>query len=224
MTDREQYVGALAAAAGRLAAVPLGALARRRQGTPIHPVFDGVLERGTGPEPVGVWWLDAPGADPVVVRLSRAAGLPAPLPDVLGLAVRISAGDEPVDLLLSSTVTAPLLRMLPVPRAGAATAYTSIMGYRSDAGTLRLAALPERRRARSEPAPLAGAVAAGGLRFTFAAARGQGPWRPFGRLTLSGPRLPLDRDVRFDAVGHPPHGLVPDGPLARFRAAAHAAG
>jgi hypothetical protein len=200
--------------AGRLAGVPLGALARRRQGKPMHPrgaVFDGLVERGTGGEPAGVLWLDEPRREAAVVRLSRGIGLPAPWPDLLGLAVRIPGGadGEPVDLLLTSTATAPLLRMVPVPRLRPATAYTSIMGYRSDAGTLRLAALPEAGR---EP-----------LRFTLCAARGQGPWRPFGRLTLTGPRRPLDPDVRFDAVRHPPHGLVPDGPMARFRAPAYAA-
>jgi len=218
----------LARAAGRLAGVPLGALARRRQGKPMHPrgaVFDGMLERGTGPEPAGLAWLDEPGSDRVLVRLSRGAGLPARLPDLLGIAVRVPGGpdDDPVDLLLTSTATAPLLRMVPVPRVDAATAYTSIMGYRSDAGTLRLAALPEPRRAPSEPEPLAADVARHGLRFILAAARGQGPWRPFARLTLTARRGPLDPDVRFDAVRHPPHGLVPDGPMARFRAPAYAA-
>ncbi|MGY1601192.1 hypothetical protein [Geodermatophilus sp. SYSU D00815] len=150
-------------------------------------------------------WLDDPARDRVVVRLSRGAGLPPPLPDLFGLAVRIP--DGPVDLLLSSTATAPLLRQVPVLRRDAATTYTSIMGYRSDAGTLRLAALPD----------------GGSRRFTLAAARRQGPWRPFGRLVLEEPRAPLDPDVRFDAVRNPPHGLVPDGPMARFRAPAYSA-
>jgi hypothetical protein len=169
-------------------------------------VVDGVLERGTGDAPFGVPWLDEPARDDVVVRLSRGAGLPAPLPDLLGLAVRIP--DGPVDLLLTSAATARLLRLLPRPRRDAATSYGSVMGYRSDAGTLRLAALPGDGSAR---------------RFTLAAARGQGPWRPFGRLTLAAPRRPLDPDVRFDAVRNPPPGLLPDGPLARFREPAYAA-
>jgi hypothetical protein len=37
------------------------------------------------------------------------------------------------------------------------------------------------------------------------------------------PAAPADPDVRFDAVQHPPPGLVPDGPMARFRAPAYAA-
>jgi hypothetical protein len=214
----------LAAVAGRVVGAPLGALARWRHGKPMHPrgaVFDGVLERGTGTGDLGVPWLDDPARDDVVVRLSRGAGLPEPLPDLLGLAVRIP--DGPVDLLLTSTLTGPLLRLLPAPRRDTATAYTSIMGYRSDAGTLRLAAFPERRRVPSEPEPLAEDVARQALVLHLAAAGGQGPWQAWGRLTVTAPREDLDPDVRFDAVRHPPDGLVPDGPMARFRAPAYAA-
>jgi hypothetical protein len=96
------------------------------------------------------------------------------------------------------------------------------MGYRSDGGTLRLAALPEEKTAPAEPEPQAGVVARRGLVFTLAAARGLRPWRPFARLTLSAPREPLDPDVRFDAVLHPPPGLLADGPMARFRMPAYA--
>jgi hypothetical protein len=194
--------------AGRAVAVPLGALARRRRGKPMHPrgtVLDAVLQRTGGPAGWRVPWLAGSGDEAALVRLSRGAGLPTPLPDLLGLAVRIP--DGPVDLLLSTTGTAPLLRQVPVLRRRPAAAYTSTMGYRTDGGTLRLAALPDR----------------GARRFTLAAARGQGPWRPFGRLVLGDPRGPLDPDVRFDAVRNPPHGLVPDGPMARFRAPAYAA-
>jgi hypothetical protein len=214
----------LAAVAGRVVGAPLGALARWRHGKPMHPrgaVFDGLLERGTGTGGLGVPWLDEPARDEVVVRLSRGAGLPEPLPDLLGLAVRIP--DGPVDLLLSSTLTGPLLRLLPAPRRDTATAYTSIMGYRSDAGTLRLAAFPEQRRVPSDPGPLAEDVARQALVFHLAAAGGQGPWQAWGRLTVTVPRDDLDPDVRFDAVRHPPDGLVPDGPMARFRAPAYAA-
>jgi hypothetical protein len=209
--------------AGRVVGMPLGALARWRRGKPMHPcgvVASGVLERGTGHR-FGVPWLDEPARDEVVARISRGTGLPAPLPDLLGLAVRIP--DGPVDLLLSTSATGPLVRLVPVLRRDAASAYTSLMGYRSDAGTLRLAALPGSRDVPSAPEPLAAAVARDGLRFVLAVARGQGPWRPFGRLELTAVSEPLDPDVRFDAVRNPPHGLVPDGPMARFRASAYAA-
>jgi hypothetical protein len=215
----------LARLAGRAVGVPLGAVARWRHGKPMHPrgaVFEGVLERhGSAPE-IGVPWLDTPATDRVVVRLSRGAGLPARWPDLLGLAVRIP-GPEPVDLLLSSAGRGRLGRLVPVLRRNAAADYSSIMAYRSDAGPLRFAAFPHRDDVPSDPVPLAGEVAREGLGFTLVTARGLGPWRPVGRLTLGAPVEPLDPDVRFDAVAHPPPGLVADGPMARFRAPAYAA-
>jgi hypothetical protein len=214
-------------AAGRLAGIALGALARLRRGKPMHPrgaVFSAVLERqGSRDGGWGVPWLDEAATDVAVVRLSRGAGVPAPLPDLLGMAIRLpSAGDPPVDLLLTTTGRGPVGRLVPAPRRDTAAVYSSIMGYRSDTGTVRIAALPEDADVASEPAPLAAEVAREGLSFTLAGARGRGPWMPFGRLVLGAPAEPLDPDVRFDAVRHPPPGLVPDGPMARFRAPAYA--
>ena len=213
-----------ATTAGRLVAAPLGALARLRGGKPMHPrgaVFDAVLERqGSRPE-WGVPWLDEVATEAVVVRFSRGAGLPAPWPDLLGLAVRVP-DPRPVDLLLSTTGRGPLSRWVPLLRRNAAATYSSIMGYRSDAGTLRLAALPEDDTLPSEPDALAAAVRERSRAFTLAAVRGPGRWRPFGRLLLTAPGEPLDPDVRFDAVQHPPPGLTADGPMARFRAPAYA--
>ena len=215
-------------AAGRLIGAPLGALARWRGGKPMHPrgaVFDAVLERRGGPD-WGVPWLAATATDPVVARLSRSAGLPAPLPDLLGLAIRLPGGGSgqgaPVDLLLTTTGSGGLTRLLPVPRRDTATFYSSIMAYRSDAGAVRLGAVPHEDDLPSEPEPLARSVARAGLCFTLVAARGRGPWQPFARLTLADPVPGLDPDVRFDAVQHAPPGLTADGPLARFRAPAYA--
>jgi hypothetical protein len=218
----------LSRTAGRAVAVPLGALARLTRGKPMHPrgvVVDAVLDRSGGPAAWGVPWLAERDSRRVVVRLSRSAGLPAPLPDLLGLAVRIPGPGGPVDLLLSTTGRGPLTRLVTVPRRDAAAVHSSIMGYRSDAGTLRLAALPEPATGRlpSEPGPLAEAVSARHPAFTLAVARGRGDWVPFGRLQLQRPVAELDPDLRFDAVRNPPPGLVPDGPMARFRAPAYAA-
>lgn len=87
---------------------------------------------------------------------------------------------------------------------------------------MRFAAFPDGHHLPSEPASLVDAVARGGLRFTFAAATGRASWRRFARLTLTTPTDPRDCDVRFDAVRNPPPGLVPDGPMARFRAPSYA--
>jgi hypothetical protein len=220
-------VADLAVVAGRLVAVPLAALARWRRGKPMHPrgaLLEAVVERrGSSPTPWGVPWLDEVAVERATARLSRGAGLPAPLPDLLGLAVCIPGGERPVHLLLSSAGKGRLTRVLPVPRRDAAAVYCSIMAYRSDAGSLRIAALPEADAVPSDPAPLAREVGRRDLAFTLVAARGTAPWRAFGRLTLTTPEEPLDADVRFDAVQHPPAGLLPDGPMARFRAPAYAA-
>jgi hypothetical protein len=191
----------------------------------MHPrgtVLDAVLERTGVPDDGGVRWLGEPAREAAVVRLSRGAGLPAPLPDVLGLAVRLPDGGRPVDLLLSTTGTGRWSRFLPVPRTDAASPYSSIMGYRSAAGTLRLAAVPERpQELPSEPEPVA--AAAPGRAFRLLVARGTGEWVPFARLVLGSPAADLRPDVRFDAVRNPPPGMRPDGPMARFRAPAYAA-
>lgn len=224
MRTGRRLAAATTRGAGRLVAMPLGALARWRDGKPMHArgaVFDAVLERH-GSLGWGVPWLDASGTDPAVARLSRGAGLPAPLPDLLGLAVRVAGDGGPIDLLLSTTGGGRLTRLLPVLRRDAAAVHSSIMGYRSDAGTLRLAAFPEAGQLPSEPRPLVREVARDDVRFTLAVARGIGPWQPFARLTLTAPLPSLDPDVRFDAVQNPPPGLVPDGPMARFRAPAYA--
>jgi hypothetical protein len=214
-------------AAGRLLAVPFGALARARHGKSLHPrgaVFTGRLER-TGSRPRwGVPWLDEPGEDDAVVRLSRGAGLPAPLPDLLGLAIRVPGPEgRPVDLLLSSTGTGRLTRYLPQPRRDTAGGYCSLMTFRSPGGTVVLGALPEQDSVPSEPEPLAGEVAARPLAFTLAAASPFGQWRPFARLELTTPADELDPDVRFDGMLHAPPGLVADGPMARLREPSYAA-
>jgi hypothetical protein len=215
-TLARRAVSAPAEALGRALGVPLRALARRRSGKPMHPdgvVRSAVLERTGSTPPWGVPWLDDPGRDPAVVRLSRGAGLPRALPDVLGLAVRLTGPDgQRIDLLFSSTGTGRLGRAVPVPRRDPATAYGSIMGYRTDAGTLRLAAVGER----------AAGATGDTLVFVLAAARGAAPWRPFARLTVGEAVQPPDPDVRFDAVLHPPPGLIADGPMARLRAPAYA--
>ncbi|RBY92007.1 phosphodiesterase [Blastococcus sp. TBT05-19] len=215
----------LAALAGKAVAVPLGAIARFRRGRAMHPrgaVFDAVLERHGASPPFGVPWLDEVRSDPVVVRLSRGAGLPAPLPDVLGLAVRMGSDDDPVDILLSSTGQGRLGRLVPVPRVDAEGVYSSIMAFRSAAGPIRFAALPRAASVSSDPEPVAAAAAHGAIDLSLAAAVGSEGWRPFARLRSTSARGPLDSAIRFDAVLNPPPGLTADGPMARFCRPAYA--
>ena len=189
----------------------------------MHPrgvVFAAVLERRGLPETSGIAWLDTTGADDALVRISRGAGLPPRFPDLLGFALRLP-GERPVDLLLSSAGVGRWTRRVPLPRRDAATAYGSVMAYRSPAGPVWLAAVPQ------VPALPPGddrLVAAGpGTVVQLSAAVGRGPWQPFGTVTLRAPSGSVDPPLHFDAVLHPPPGLAADGPLARFRRPAYAA-
>ncbi|WP_222270763.1 phosphodiesterase [Modestobacter marinus] len=215
----------LADAAGRAVAVPLAALARVRGAKPMHPrgvVFDARLIR-TGPaRPWGLPWIDAREDADVLVRLSRGAGLPPRLPDLLGLAVRVpppAPGGRPVDLLLSSTGRGRWTRSAPVLRRDAGAPYGSVMAFRTPLGPVTLAA----RADGPLPADSEGLLAAGpGRTFTLAAALERGAPEAFARLVLRAPHDPPDPQLHFDAVLHAPPGFVADGAMARFRRPAYA--
>ncbi|MFF4414754.1 hypothetical protein ACFYY8_19685 [Streptosporangium sp. NPDC001559] len=90
----------------------------------------------------GVPALDGPGDHPALVRLSRAGLLPAPLPDVLGLAVRLpgagGAGGD-LDLLLCSALWPGLL---PLPRRRFVPGvYSTILAYDRAGEPLRFLAV-----------------------------------------------------------------------------------
>ncbi len=65
---------------------------------PLHPdgeILRGRVRRDGSAPPAGVPWLDDAGEDEVLVRLSRAIGLPAGLPDIHGLALRVLSDGRP---------------------------------------------------------------------------------------------------------------------------------
>jgi hypothetical protein len=158
----------------------------------------------------------------VLVRLSRSAGLPAPWPDVAGLAVRVPlAGGTHADLLMSSAWDHPVGRYLLRPTRRRAAHATTLFPLRSPTGPLLLGALP------ADP---------DGRRLELRVARPGGPWREFGQLRTSPNRgadqvadgaddeadLP-PQDLRFDAVRHPLPGLPSYGWAVRLREPAYAA-
>ncbi|NNH69812.1 phosphodiesterase [Nocardia uniformis] len=73
---------------------------------------------------------------PVLARVSKGIGLPAGVPDVLGLAVRVlDRRNRPWDLALATTGTGPWSRFLLQPAQGWESArYGSLMAYRFEGG------------------------------------------------------------------------------------------
>ncbi|MDP9417999.1 MAG: phosphodiesterase, partial [Actinomycetota bacterium] len=174
----------------------------------VHPAS---LRRYGAASRWGAQWLDEPGEDHGVVRVSRSVGLPPPWPDVLGLSLRFpGSGGAMHDLLLATTGLARPTRYLLTPRRdpGAAT-YSCLLPYRTHAGSLVL--LAARPVVRGAPRPR--------LVFELCIATPAGEWSPFGELTVSTEEeLP---DVSFDPIRNPLPGLYLPGALARLRESAY---
>jgi hypothetical protein len=148
---------------------------------------------------LGAVLLDEPGEHRALVRLSRSAGLPARLPDVMGVAVRVLDAYGPgahQDLLLDSTWPLPGVKHWPLPRREVLGGLWTTLNDLDVGGTRRLLALlpdPSAPRVRA-PADLAGA--ADGLRLRLAVAQGHRGWREVAQLEL-GRVAPDGRQVRF---------------------------
>ena len=215
--------------AGRALGIGFGLLARVRGGKPLHPrgaLLSGTLEV-TGARPAsGVPWLEEPATLPATVRLSRSVGLPAPLPDVLGLAVRLEGAEGPADLLLSTTGSGTLTRFLLLPRRDAGQAFlSSLLPYLGPRGPLLFAAQFPEVVLPTSPEGLLEAVVASRPRVELLYAGLVGPWVPFAALTLEAPADPggaVDPVVSFDPVRHPLPGLLVPGWAGALRQPAYA--
>lgn len=158
--------------------------------------------------------LDEPGAHRAVVRLSRSLGLPGPLPDVLGLAVRVLDAHGPgrhQDLLLDSALPAPLLRRVPFPgRDHAGAHYCSLLPYEVAGARLLLGA-------RGLGGPARSLADADGTAFALLVATARGPWREVAEVrTGAGLPAPQGQALRFNpaVTGG---GIRPAGPLQGWR-------
>ncbi|MFC7546614.1 hypothetical protein [Plantactinospora sp. GCM10030261] len=212
LRDRTGVLDAAASALGGLFA----GLSRVRHDKPIHTpgsVYAARFHRAGVAGPWSTPWLTEGGEEEGIGRLSRAVGLPWPLPDVLGLALRFPGPEgRPCDLLLSTTGLAPVARHLMLPRVAAGRAvYSTLFPYRDRRGAVLLAALPDRITN----------AAGDQLRFVLAAATPGSRWRPFGTVELTRPAG--DPPVTFDPVRHPLPGLFLPDPVARLRAVSYAA-
>jgi len=174
---------------------------------PLHPrgtTWSGDFVR-SGDGRSGVHWLDTPGTDRAVVRVSRAAGLPAGWPDVHGLALRILDADDggTADLLLATTGSGPLGRFVLHPgRRPEQMFFGSLLPYRTAIGPVSFGALP-----RDD------------VSWDMLWARGRSPWTPFARLMLW-ERTP-DEATSFDPVLNQPPGFAQYDTVARLRLPAY---
>jgi len=176
----------------------------------------------------GVPLLERPATYRALVRCSRSTGLPEPLPDVLGIAVRLPSvyGDgADQDLLFSSVPDRPFLRGMLFPvRSFLRGAFSTLLPYRVGRRRLILWLRPARKRPQGGGgyafAELHRAVGVGAA-FELWASGGLRRARMIGRLSLTGP-LPGADDLRFNPWNTGP-GLRPTGWVNQLRRPSYAA-
>ncbi|MGJ7416581.1 phosphodiesterase [Streptomyces cinereoruber] len=173
-------------------------------------------------------WLDVPASYAVTARWSRGAGLPHPLPDGLGLALRVEeAGGpgHPLDLLLTTGGRGRWTRHLPLPRASAtAGPYSTLLPYVVGRRRGVVAAFPAPGTARipARAASVRAAVVRRPVAFQLCFGTG-GSWRALARLTLhEDTSRPLLNGEGFDPYLHYLPDFHPVDRLRSLRLAAYA--
>jgi hypothetical protein len=190
---------------------------RRRRAKALHPrgqLLSASLDRFGVVPTTGVAWVDEPGSDEVIVRMSRALGLPRGWPDILGLALRVPTSDDGHgDLLFATTGTGRLSRFVlrPTMAEPEETAYTTLLPYRTASGPVLFGAFP--------------AAGSGEPRVELRCSGLTGTWRPFGMLRLGAEPTgdEVEPLVSFDPVLNTVPGLEPYEWHRRLRKYAYAA-
>lgn len=180
-----------------------------RHPRPIHPrgvVLSGHVRWIPDAVPSGIAWIDR-GSErpvPVVARVSRSIGLPAPLPDIIGLALRVDTGGEPADIELASTGWTVPARFVLLPHRRAERArFGTLFPYRGERGPVLVGA---RTRSGRPPATDPREAAADDdvtWSLTLGHAAAVGTWHPFAVVDLREDADQIDAGLRFDAVRRP---------------------
>ena len=208
------------------------ALSRLRGGRrSLHPIgigFDARLVVDGRGAKTGVPLFDSAGSHRALVRFSRGAGLPEPLPDVLGLSFRLLDVHGPgrhQDFLLATSLDLPVLRHLLLPGVGFfRQPFSSVLLYAVGGRTAVVGA----HHAGRPPADTRGALPAleaaaarGDLRYRLTLAAPAGRPQAVGELRV-GERLPA---AVSDTLAFNPWntggGIRPRGPFMGWRRAAY---
>ena len=232
-----------AAAAAPAVAAGFSLLARLRRRRSLHPT--GAAYRGCflvdddHPHRHGVPLFQPGRAATALLRFSRAAGLPEPLPDALGVAVKLPDVYGPgadQALLLTSSIDRPLLRRLLFPATSFLRgAFSSALPYELGDSQQRVVMLlvpkppdssrsPETvgRRHGNALAELDAASTAG-LQFQLRTAGSFGPSQPLATLTIRSPLTAEQTEqLRFNPWTTGP-GIRPSGWISLLRDTAYRA-
>lgn len=216
-----------------LVATGFNLASRVRGSKAFHPrgvVHEATLRITGSPEaPAGAPLLREPGEHRAVVRLSLGAGLPRPLPDVRGLAIRIpdAHGEgRHQDFLLVTSGDGALAQHLLLPaRSYSGLPYSCLIPYRIDGEPYIVGAYARPSvawRAGGDHEQLMALAHGDEPAFDLGIARLGHRLRPVGSLRL-GPRLPDDRNaLRFNPF-NTGGGLEPATFLSSWRRAAYPA-
>lgn len=175
----------------------------------MHPtgvVYDARLSVRGSPEAPPARLLCERAEHRAIIRFSRSIGLPRPIPDLLGLSIRVLDPYGPgrhQDLLLVSSVDRPILHHIFVPALDVwQRPYSSSLPYRAGSARFLIGALPDLRSpspaGKDEFERLHAAAATDGLSFELAVATIGGRFHPIAQLQV-GARLSDDLDaLRFN--------------------------
>jgi hypothetical protein len=231
-----------AAAAGPVVAAGFHALAALRRRRSLHPTgvgYQGWLRvPNEWPPRPGVPLFQVSATHPAILRFSRGAGLPEPLPDALGVTIKLPNAHGPgvdQDLLLTSSTDRPLLRRLLFPaRSFVYGAFSTALPY--DLGSERVVLLlvpmlTSAGRSTGDAGHRHGggalaelrAVAANGLNFELRTAKSFGRSQPLATVTVGPPLSPDQTEaLHFNPWTTGP-GIHPSGWLNLLRDAAYRA-
>jgi hypothetical protein len=221
-------VRTVAAATGVGVGAVLALAAAARRGKAVHPHGEVYAARlvvgGVSAAPAAAQLLATAGEHAALVRFSRSLGLPRPLPDLLGMSIRVlDAYGRGLhqDFLLVSSTDRPVLHHLFLPASDVQQRpYSSSLPYRAGTERFIVGALPlpdsPRPAGETELERVRIAAATGRLRFQLAVAAPMARFTPVAELHVGAP-LPSAADaLRFFPL-NVGGGLEPLGVLNEMR-------